>query len=485
VREGGGATAGLVAAAIGGALVIATSLAGSGFSPLALPFMAWALAPYVLLGLAARMTANRWAVGGAGAAALAAEAGIRAAVFLFPQGSTAAIALVFSPAIIAAIVMPGGALAGAAMGWAFARGNLLVRIPLTVLAAAILGLLFIGLARPELFPTAVASRRAALAAIGDPRVAAGGDRFTRTAVSDRSAWHLAGNYDGVPGDEIAVIDHGGIDLLGPDDFSLRSRIAFGGERGRLWNWYSRLVPIGGTLAVAQTGGGYQETELRSLHNELLWRYRPDASLPPTALLPADLDGDGESEFYASTSSHVVRLDTRGRAVWTKTESLPDLVAVAPPTSAHPGWVVGTQYGRAVRIWDHAGAEIATLPWPGVPPLGVIDWQGKRRLLLPGAGVRTFGLDGEATLGVELGELMTLQQAEALEWRAGDAALAIVAAARADVKRWRLLIVNAAHEVIYDEILDRSKRLIVARDANGAPTLLVSGDGLTALRPVDR
>jgi hypothetical protein len=67
------------------------------------------MVPYVVLWVAGRALRDPWPALGAGSAAIAADLGIRAAVFLWPRGSTAAIALVFSPAYITAIVMPIGA----------------------------------------------------------------------------------------------------------------------------------------------------------------------------------------------------------------------------------------------------------------------------------------------------------------------------------------------------------------------------------------
>src|SRR5262245_38652498 len=94
-----------VLAAIGAAIVFITVLpvAFSGdFGTVLglLGFTAWALLPYGVLLLAGARVQSRWAVAGAGAAAIAAEVGVRLAVFVFPRGSTAAIALVFSPVFI-------------------------------------------------------------------------------------------------------------------------------------------------------------------------------------------------------------------------------------------------------------------------------------------------------------------------------------------------------------------------------------------------
>src|SRR5262245_21458753 len=104
-------------ALIGIVLVWATSIAGSGFSLLSLPFALWSTVPYAVLWFVGGLLPNPWLALGAGASALAAELGIRASVFLWPRGSTAAIALVFSPVYITAVVMP----IGATVGWLFGK----------------------------------------------------------------------------------------------------------------------------------------------------------------------------------------------------------------------------------------------------------------------------------------------------------------------------------------------------------------------------
>ena len=163
-------------ALLGIAFVSLTSIVGSGFSLLSLPFALWSMAPYVVLWVVGRALRDRWPVLGAGTAALAADIGIRAAVFLWPRGSTAAIALVFSPAYITAIVMPIGAGAGWLLGRIW-RWHSAGRVAVIIVGPTALGLLMLWLARPELFPTTGIARRAALDRIGPPRVVAGADRF--------------------------------------------------------------------------------------------------------------------------------------------------------------------------------------------------------------------------------------------------------------------------------------------------------------------
>lgn len=478
------ARVGNAAAVAGAAIVLATNLMAGSFNPGLLAFAVWALLPYGLLVLAARAVRDPWAVAGAGSAALAAEIGIRAAVFLYPRGSTAAIALVFSPALISAVFLPAGAAAGWALGRVWRACGPVGRAATGLVSAGALGLIVLGLARPELFPTAVARRRAALRRIGVPRVVKGVDAFEKLLVLNRAAWHVAGDFDGVPGDEIAVVDHDGATLLDPVDFHERGRADFRGEAGRLWNWYSTLAPLDGRLVVVQTGGGYSATEVRGLDGRLVWSYRPDPRLPPTALKPADLDGDGRLEFYASHHQATVRLDGDGREVWKRPTRGANLVAVAPRSTESPAWVVGSEYPSVVKVWDESGRALAEMPYPkegGV--VDVVDWPEKRALLLGGTAPRGLGLDGATLFELPPGDFALSQALAVRPWPGARAHLALVAAAPRDVERWQVRILSPEREVVYDEVLASTVRLLKARRADGGETLLLSGDGLRVVRPL--
>ena len=475
---------------VAAALIVITGAVGSGFSPLAIPFILYALAPYGVLYLVGRTASNPWMVGGAGVAALTVEAGVRAGVMLFPRGSTAAIALVFSPVLVGLIAMPIGAAAGAALGYVFSRGGVVLRAMCVTVAIVGLALTFILFARPELFPTTVAARNRHLDAIGEPRIVAGGDRFTRVTVGDVPAWHSAGDFDGRPGEELALIDHKGAQLIDAVTLQPMRLIEFGGPPGRLWNWYSRLVPMRDSHVVAQTGGGYQATEVRSLNNELLWSFHPDAKLPPSALLPGDLDGDGEVEFYASTTSAVTRLNAKGEQAWSAALTLPHLVALDAGREGEPGWVVATRYGVGVDILSPAGTSLGTVTWPG-PVHGVVRWpfdvaQGtpEARLLLAGdTSVKGVGANDATAFEIPLDEPLRLLQAVVWRREGSPALLAVLAGGDRDLKRWRLRLHASPHSVVYDEVFDSPPRVLAATHADGTSTVFVSvGTTLTALRP---
>ncbi len=266
---------------LGIVIVSLTSIVGSGFSLLSLPFALWSMLPYGILWLVGRALRDPWPALGAGTAALAADIGIRAAVFLWPRGSTAAIALVFSPAYIAAIVMPIGAGAGWLLGRMW-RWHAAGRVVAIIVGPAALGLLLLWLARPELFPTTVLTRRATLERIGPPRIVSGSDSFTSVPVSTKAAWYVAHDLDGRPGEELAIVDHAGADVLDSETLAVQRHVPFGGEPGRLWGSFSTLVRLpDDRLVVAQTGGGFSRTLLKDLNGIELWDTVPIPRSHPT------------------------------------------------------------------------------------------------------------------------------------------------------------------------------------------------------------
>jgi hypothetical protein len=468
---------------LGAVLVSVTSIVGSGFSPLALAFVLWSAIPYGVLWLVARVARNPWPVVGAGSAALAAELGIRAAVFLWPRGSTAAVALVFSPFYILAVVMP----AGAVLGWLFGRlwrWHALGRAMVTIATPVLLGLLTLGLARPELFPTAVIKRRALLERVGPPRVVSGSAAFESIPIPAKPGWYVAAELDGRRGEEIAVVDHHGAAIFDAATLEPLEPIAFPTPLGRLWGSFSTLIRLpSGRMAVAQTGGGFSRTLVQDLDGTTLWEHHPDRTLAPTAMRPADLDGDGRLEFYASSNDFTARLDADGREVWRRDTKMASLVTLLPRIAETPAWVVALEYGRKLWVWDEAGRVLAERETTAEnPPLAAVDSAAGRAVVHGGRSARGYDLQGRPLFDVALGDFTLSQAIGARLSSDGEILLVLVAATDRDTKRWRLLIVDAESNILYEEVLDQFPRVFAARRADGSDALLVGGTaGLRVLR----
>lgn len=471
-------------AALGGAAIILTTTLTSTLQPVNILFAVWALLPYGILIVAGRVVPNAWAVGGAGAAALTAEGAIRAGVFLFPRGSTAAVALLFSPAFISLAALPSGALVGWLVGYAWRRGGVVVRVGASVMSAALLALLAISLAQPDLTPQAIFRRRATLGRIGEPRVVEGSATLETVRISETPSWYQTGDFDGIPGDEIAIIDSNGAKLLDPVHFREEGRIDFSPDLRRRWNWFSALARLDGRLVVVQTGGGFSETEIFELDGTLLWRYRPDPKLSPNALKAADLDGDGRLEFYAIGPHAVVRLDGNGREVWSKPAHVSSSLLLSEPrTGATPAWVAVHEYNRGITIWDENGLPLGRLSEEAVVGTATIaDWLDRRLFVGGSSTLRCVDLEGRAVIDQPLGDFQ-FRQALAVRLVPGTSShLAVLAGTPRDVKRWRLLVLSADGAIAYDEIFDYPAGILKARQPDGAETLLVTGNGLSAIRP---
>ncbi|MFI5345251.1 MAG: hypothetical protein ACHQ51_02640 [Elusimicrobiota bacterium] len=472
-------TAALIAASIGGLLVLGTNLL-AGLSLAMVVFTLYGLAPYALLRFASDSPylSDPWTVGGAGAAAVAAEAGIRAAVFLFPTHSTAGVALLVSPAVILLIFMPLGGAAGLLMSRA---GRGAPRAAIGALFAAALGLTVLGLGRPDLFPTVVIRRNAVLKELGEPRVVLGGDAFHKTVVSTKSAWPLAADLDGVPGDEIAVADASGADLFDSSDLTAKGRIDFGPDLK--WSWYSNLARVDGHVAVVQTGGGFSQTEVRGTDGALLWNHSDD-QLPPNALRALNLPGRGDTVFIAAAQHAVERLDASGKTVWRHESNSPQLIALAPQAGKTPAWIATREYDKPVKVWDQDGNVLGEMtPAKGETPYSVVDWPAGRALALGREStLRLAGLDGKTAFELPLTPMHLAQAESYLPSPRAKPLLAVLAAAPEGVKRWRLLLLDSAGSPVYDELFGEPLRLLKARRADGAETLLLGGaDGVRVLR----
>ncbi len=471
-----------VFALLGMALVLGSNLTAGAPSAFVVGVTLWGFTPYVVLWAASRLKRLRdpWIFVGAGAIALAAEAGLRASIFLFAKHSTAAMGLLFSPGLILAVALPIGAIAGKLLGNAWRGSSAALRAASAVTFGAALALLCVGLSRPDLLPTAQASRRAALRTIGEPRVILGEDAFRKVLVSGVPGWHLTGEFDGRSGDEIAVIGEHGADLYNAENLAPKGRFGFGPDVR--WNWFSTLIRMEGRVVLVQTGGGFSDTEVRELDGKLLWNYHPDEKLPPTSLLPADLDGNGPA-FYATTGNAFLRLDKDGAAVWSRPARSPQILALTPRTKSSSAWIVTREFGGGAKIWDENGVILGQIPLSiREDPVAVVDWPTARELVIGRTTARIVGLDGKSTFEYPFPP-MHLISAESLRASASDKPLlALLAAGPTGVPRWRLLLIDAAGNPVYDEVFGAPLRLIKARLANDREMLLLSSaDGLRALR----
>lgn len=448
-----------------------------------LAFTAWALVPYGVLHALGRQTRQPWLVIGAGLFATALEVGIRLSVFVFPRGSTAALALIFSPLTALFVAMPLGAATGWLVSRAAATGARLLTAVVVTLGLCVLALITLGLARPDLFPSTVYARRRALARIGEVGVHVGNDMFESVPVDAPHGWYLTGDFDGQPGDELASISRDEVQLFDGQTLQLQSTRALGGDAAR-WNWFSRLARSGGDLVRVDTGGGFQETQVLALDGTLRFRYHPDDKLPPNALPAADLDGDGDTEFYASTQAYLARLDGAGREVWRQPQPSTQIVGLHPASSTGPAWLLTRVYGRPLVLWTPQGTRIAEVPERDTSyrdVLGIVEWRGRRLIAYGGDALTLRDADGTTQFEWQVPDMRIVGAWAARFTIDQEPMLIVQAMADRDTHRARLQIVDAAGTLRYDDVADQLSQILIAQHADGTGTLLASMPALHALR----
>lgn len=464
--------------AVAGALfVVVTTTLGADSAWRAAPFALWACLPYGALWLLGLRLRRLGPVLGAGLAALTAEAAVRASVFLWPQGSTSALALLFSPAYILLLVMPAGALLGWLIESVWERAGRGMRTALAAAAAVTLAFEFLAIARPEYLPMNLARQNALLTKLGEPRVVAAGG-FESVVVSTASAWFQVDDLDGRPGDELVVADHKGATVLDGTTLQPKDRAPFTGAPGGLWNWYSRLVAMEDGYAVAQTGGGFQKTELRLLDGRLLSSYKPDANLEPTAMRPADLDGDRAVEFYAASGRKVCRLDLALKETWCVDAVNSSIPVLAPPSGKTPGWLVVVEYRRLLRVLDAKGGELGSfVPSKELFPLSAVDLPQGRALVSGGKTLLLLGLDG-APVDAYAHDLEGFHVVNAVPvtFKKGEAPLLAVLSKPRGADRFRLRLMDPAGVILYEELFAKPVGLLPVRRSDGSGHLLIQEPG---------
>lgn len=463
-------------AVAGVALVLVTTMLGAD-SWKAAPFALWACLPYAGLWLLGPRLRRRGPVLGAALAGLTAELAVRAAVFVWPQGSTAALALLFSPAYILLLVMPAGALLGWLLESVWEKGGTRLRSALAGAAALTLLFEFLAIARPEYLPMNLARQSALRARLGEPRVVTTGG-FESVVVSTASAWYQVSDLDGLPGDELVIADHKGATVLDGATLKVQHRAPFGGVPGGLWSWYSRLIALEDGYAVAQTGGGFQKTELLTLQGQSIGRYKPDADLEPNALRPADLDGDRVVELYAASNRKVCRLDLELRERWCAPAVSASIPVLAPRSGKTPGWLLVLERRRLLRVLDPQGQELGSfVPSKELLPLSAVDLPQGRALVSGGKTLTLLGLDGAPVPAYAHDtEGFHVVNAVPVTFKKGEAPLLAVLTVPRGAPRLRLRLVAPDGSILYEELFAKPVGLLPVQKADGSGYLLLQEQG---------
>jgi hypothetical protein len=263
-----------------------------------------------------------------------------------------------------------------------------------------------------------------------PRVVVGDDRFETVTVTDRANVRQAGEFDGEPGEDLAIVEFGSARLVTPATFAERQQLELGGDVRSRWTASSRLTRVGGALAIVDSGSGIDQGRLRALDGTELWRYPAETGVPLLSLVAGDLDADGESEFYATISTDTLRLDAAGQEMWRSPLAEGRITASAPRTRRDAPWIVVAGQGHVV-VFDERGRRLTDVVMKDAHPIGIVDWADARYLLAGGPALRAVQPDGRVAwewtvpgTTVEQALPLAMEPGRRPQWRCWPPALAM-------------------------------------------------------------
>jgi len=243
----------------------------------------------------------------------------------------------------------------------------------------------------------------------------------------------------------------------------------------------------GAYEVLQRGNKFSEVGLIGHSGHLLWSFQPDPNFQSNELMAADVDGDGRQEFYSSGFTGLYRLNPEGEIEWRyeapEHASLPwisDVEVLPDPVSGEK---------RLLALYDNtlvvlnAGGEVLRSFRPGYRfnKYEVVEWNGVPLIMTgyPGGVIVMMDSTGETVATFGLGGFRPNRETQATSVRfeaSREAYLAILAHSKGAVRNSQLTILSPEHEVVYREVLGRTRGLLALKKPGTDAEVLLVGDG---------
>lgn len=190
--------------------------------------------------------------------------------------------------------------------------------------------------------------------IGLPRRVNNDGHFKKTPSPLNGSRLAVGDYDGDGIDEVAELSGNGITLRNTADLSQKAFIP------------AAVTDYAYIPVIMRQGGGLflfkrNDCSLYELNGRQVWKFGHGDTTSYVDSLAADLDKDGETEFYCPAPSGLYRLDAEGKKVW-KAGGEPGnlfLLPDAPPGEAS----ILTQELGDFRLWTSDGKPAGQFKTP--------------------------------------------------------------------------------------------------------------------------
>ncbi|MBN2358208.1 MAG: hypothetical protein JXR83_02065 [Deltaproteobacteria bacterium] len=310
--------------------------------------------------------------------------------------------------------------------------------------------------------------------IGEERVVLGQNRFSKAPRSEIRGRIEYDVFDSRGGPEIADIwdcpVNTKVRLRDPMTLALKRVVkARYRERGPM-----RVVSLhrDGQLNLLFAHSSSPQVKLLDLDGNVLWTFGSEGSSPLHTTLAADLEGDGETEFYATADSGIYRLDASGNVVWKTRDRGGRYLVIIPAHADSPALVVSDTPDDRISMWGADGLLVRRIrPEREAYQLQAVRWGSAYRLAVGQRSHRAsrfflMDLDGKVVFEQRIGKHFEVAQILSARLQTpGRHCLVVQGLPFAYDSPWELNIFSSDGQLVYKELREHYDLYVIPDEQN--------------------
>jgi hypothetical protein len=301
-----------------------------------------------------------------------------------------------------------------------------------------------------------------------------------------------GDFDPSAGDEIAILGQSKIWILSCDDYHLIKSYSFKADRGKTFSFGTspELIDVNhdGSFEIVRGGGGGKEVGLLDAKGKTLWTFDSGARSKPYKMIAGDLNRDNNIEFYVADRTGLYQLDHRGNIVKRFSNAWINDINISNDISLQSPLLITLTHKGEFLCFNFDGKVVNTLsPSYKVRRFGIVSWPNGQNILI-GEGffrwnIHLFSLGGIDIFNYKLSIYWSYYgpQGVGVRFNKEEAPyLAILGHAKVPAYLSQLNIFSPSGELVYQEVLGKTRGLCVNSCAKDGNQVLLIGDGNTTV-----
>lgn len=302
-----------------------------------------------------------------------------------------------------------------------------------------------------------------------------------------------GDFVPSAGDEIAILGQFKIWILSCDDYRVIKSYSFEADEGKPFSFGTEpeLIDVnhdGSFEIVKGGGGGSKEVGLLDAKGKALWTFNSGARSKPYKMIAGDLNRDNNIEFYVADRTGLYQLDHGGNIVKRFSNAWINDINISDDASLQSPLLIALTHKGEFLCFNFDGKAVNNLsPGYKVRRFGIVNWPDGQNILA-GEGffrwnIHLFNLRGIDIFNYRLSIFWSYYGPQGVGVRfhkEGAPFLAILGHAKVPEYLSQLNIFSPSGELVYQEVLGKTRGLCVSSRAKDGNQVLLVGDGNTTV-----